>query len=117
MEVFYALLLGAAVGGVWSLAALACLFRVVKKSDAKIAVALQEGKEGQAVSREALNSVLRFHVSKYILDVVLLLVLFLARGWLPFRWEFTLLAVAIMVTIFFQLLLVCTGLNKRLAPK
>lgn len=117
MEIFYALLFGAAVGGVWDLAAWALLLQVVKRSDAKAAAALQAGEDGQAVSRQALNAVLKFHVSKYILDVLLLLALFLGRGLLPFRWEFTLLGVAIMLTVIFQLLLACTGLNKRLVRK
>lgn len=117
MEIFYALLMGAAIGGVWVLVALALLLQVVKRSDAKVAAALQAGEDGQAVNRQALNAVLKFHVSKYILDVLLLLGLFLARGWLPFRWDFTLLGVGIMLTVFFQLLLACTGLNKRLIRK
>lgn len=117
MEIFYALLMGAAIGGVWVLVALALLLQVVKRSDAKVAAALQAGEDGQAVNRQALNAVLKFHVSKYILDVLLLLALFLARGWLPFRWDFTLLGVGIMLTVFFQLLLACTGLNKRLIRK
>ena len=117
MEIFYALLMGAAIGGVWVLVALALLLQVVKRSDAKVAAALQAGEDGQDVNRQALNAVLKFHVSKYILDVLLLLVLFLARGWLPFRWDFTLLGVGIMLTVFFQLLLACTGLNKRLLRK
>ena len=112
MEIFYALLMGAAIGGVWVLVALALLLQVVKRSDAKVAAALQAGEDGQDVNRQALNAVLKFHVSKYILDVLLLLVLFLARG-----WDFTLLGVGIMLTVFFQLLLACTGLNKRLLRK
>ena len=117
MEIFYALLMGAAIGGVWVLVALALLLQVVKRSDAKMAAALQAGEDGQAVNRQALNAVLKFHVSKYILDVLLLLALFLARGWLPFRWVFTLLGVGIMLTLFFQLLLACLGVNKRLIRK
>ena len=101
MEIFYALLMGAAIGGVWVLVALALLLQVVKRSDAKMAAALQAGEDGQAVNRQALNAVLKFH----------------ARGWLPFRWDFTLLGVGIMLTVFFQLLLACTGLNKRLLRK
>ena len=76
MEIFYALLMGAAIGGVWVLVALALLLQVVKRSDAKVAAALQAGEDGQAVNRQALNAVLKFHVSKYILDVLLLLALF-----------------------------------------
>ena len=117
MEIFYALLMGAAIGGVWVLVALALLLQVVKRSDAKVAAALQAGEDGQDVNRQALNAVLKFHVSKYILDVLLLLVLFLARGWLPFRWDFTLLGVGIMLTVFFQLLLASTGLNNPLLRK
>lgn len=117
MEIVYALLLGAVIGGAWALAALALLLSVLKRRDAKAAEELAAGADKQEVNRKTLNRVLKFHVSKYLLDVFLLLALFLARDWLPFRWEFVLLAVAVMLTIFFQILLACTGINKRLGAK
>ena len=45
MEIFYALLMGAAIGGVWVLVALALLLQVVKRSDAKVSAALQAGED------------------------------------------------------------------------
>jgi len=117
MEIVYALLLGAVIGGAWVLTALAILLSMLKRCDVKAAAALAAGGDKQEVSRKTLNTVLKFYVSKMLLDVLLLLALFLARGWLPFRWEFVLLAVAVMLTIFFQLLLACTGVNKRLGAK
>lgn len=117
MEIVYALLLGTVIGGAWSLLALALLFSVLKRRDNKVAAAIAAGADKQAENRRTLNLVLKFHVSKYILDVLLLLVLFLARAWLPFRWEFVLLALAMMITIFFQLLLAFTGVNRRMSNK
>ena len=117
MEIVYALLLGTAIGGVLALLALALLLSVLKRQDKKAAAALAAGADAQEVNRKTLNAILKFYVSKYLLDVLVLLALFLARDWLPFRWDFILLAVGVMLTIFFQLLLACTGVNKRLGKK
>lgn len=116
MEIVYALLLGTAIGGVLALLALALLLSVLKRQDKK-AAALAAGADAKEVNRKTLNAILKFYVSKYLLDVLVLLALFLARDWLPFRWDFILLAVCVMLTIFFQLLLACTGVNKRLGKK
>ena len=117
MEKVYALLLGAVIGGAWISAALAILLSMLKRCDAKAAAALAAGEDKQEVNRKTLNKVLRFFVSKNILDVLLFLVLFLIRGWLPFNWVFVLLGVAVMMTIVFQILLNCTGITKRLSGK
>ncbi len=114
MEIVYALLLGMLIGGAWALLALALLFNVIKKRDAKAAAAIAAGGDKQAEDRQTLNVILRFHVSKYLLDVLLLLGLFLARNMLPFRWEYILLGVALMITVFFQIMLACSGMNKRI---
>ncbi len=117
MEIVYALLLGTAIGGVLALLALALLLSVLKRQDKKAAESLAAGADAEEVNRKTLNVILKFYVSKYLLDVLVLLALFLARDWLPFRWDFILLAVGVMLTIFFQLLLACTGVNKRLGKK
>ena len=117
MEIVYALLLGTVIGGALALAALALLLFILKRSDANAAAAIAAGEDAAAVNRPTLNTVLKFHVSKYLVDVLLLLGLFLARDLLPFRWEFVLLAVAMMMTIFFQLLLAFTGVNKRMGKR
>jgi hypothetical protein len=50
---------------------------------------------------------------KYGLNVVLLLVIFLLRGFLPYRWEYVMLSAGIALALLSQLLIVRFGLRKK----
>lgn len=113
-EIVYGALLGTLIGGLWAVAELVLLTRVIKRADAKAAAMLAAGADKQAASRKTTEPVLKFFVSKYFLNVALLVVVFLLRGFLPWRWEFILLFVGIGLTVLFQLLLMVSGLSKRI---
>lgn len=112
-EIVYSALLGLAIGGIWALGELVLLSRSVALADAKAAALREAGADELAVSRQTTSPVLKFFVSKYFLNVGLLLVVFLLRGMLPWRWEYVLLFVGIGLTALFQFMLMVSGLNKR----
>ncbi len=113
MEILYSILLGGVCGAVWAVVEVIAFFIGIKKADKRAAKRIAEGEDEQKAGKEQTNFIMKFFMLKYGLNVVLLLVIFLLRGFLPYRWEYVMLSAGIALAMLSQLLIVRFGLRKK----
>lgn len=113
MEILYSVLIGAGCGAVWALVELAVFAIGLKKCEAKSAREL--AKSGDAVEAAGVknNFVMKYFLCKYLLNVLMLFLVFLLRGFLPYRWEFIMLSAGVVLALASQVLMVRFALNRK----
>lgn len=105
MEILLPVLIGAAFGALWAAGEVWVFLLGQKRADAKAAQILRDGGDGAAVAAERHRGgyVMKYFLCKIGLDVLLLAAIFFARGLLPMKWEYVLLAAGIVLAMFTQL--------------
>ncbi len=112
-EILFSIILGGAAGAVWAALEVMVFFIGLGRADKRAERELAEGADVKDVNKRQNNYIMRFFIGKYVLNVVLLLVLFLCRGWLPYRWEVILLAAGIVLALTSQLLIARFAAGKK----
>lgn len=104
MEILLPVLIGACFGALWAAGEVWVFLLGQKRADAKAAQILREGGDGAklAAERHRGGYVMKFFVCKYFLDIAMMVVLFLLRGCMPFRWEYMLLSAGVMLAMAVQ---------------
>lgn len=107
MEILFSVLIGGGFGALWALAELAVFFRGLKKAEHKAALLkAADDADNVAAEKQKTNYVMKYFVCKYVLNIVLLLVIFLLRAYLPYRWEYIMLSAGIVMALTSQLVFV-----------
>lgn len=108
MKILFSVLLGGGCGVVWALLEIGIFFRGLKSAEQKAAaMAAAGGEEAKiAAAKKQNNYVMKYFLCKYGLDIALLVLIFLARGALPYRWEYILLSAGIVLALVTQLVFV-----------
>ncbi len=112
-DILFSILLGGAAGAVWAALEVMVFFFGLRRAEKRAKQELAEGADVQGVNKRQNNYIMRFFIGKYVLNVLLLLVLFLCRGWLPFRWEVIMLSAGIVLALMSQLLIVRFSVGKK----
>lgn len=112
-DILFSIVLGAAVGAVWAALEVMVFFIGLRRADKRARQELAEGADVKAVNKRQNSYIMRFFIGKYVLNVVLLLALFLCRGWLPYRWEIIFVSAGIVLALMSQLLIVRFGVGKK----
>ncbi len=115
MEILYSVLIGAGCGVVWALVELAVFAVGLKKNEVKSAKELAETGDAVAAARVKNNFVMKYFLCKYLLNILLLFVVFLLRAMLPYRWEFIMLSAGVVLALSSQVLMVRFALNRKKA--
>lgn len=113
MEILLPVLIGACFGALWCAVEIWVFLFGQKRADVKAEQILREGGEDAVLSagRYRANYVMKYFLCKIGLDILMLALIFFARGVLPFRWEYALMAAGIVLAMFTQL--VFTKLTKK----
>ena len=112
-EILFSILLGGAAGVVWALLEVAFFFAGLKRAEKRAKSELAAGEDFNAVNKRQNSYIMRFFVGKYVLNVVILLLLFLCRGWLPYRWEIIMLSAGIVLALLSQILIVRLSVRRK----
>lgn len=112
-DILFSIMLGGAAGAVWAALEVLAFFIGLRRADKRAKQELAEGADVKDVNKRQNNYIMRFFIGKYVLNVVLLVVLFLCRGWLPYRWEVVLLSAGIVLALMSQLLIARFAVGKK----
>lgn len=102
MEILYASLAGLAFGSIISI----INFLLLKKFVDNIG-------KGNSNPKDSTKKIFKLYAVRYVLDVLTLLVIFLGKDYLPFRWEYMALFAAVGLTAPMQILFATSGMNKK----
>ncbi|MBQ2887291.1 MAG: hypothetical protein IJE29_00030 [Firmicutes bacterium] len=115
MAILYSVLIGAGCGAVWALVELAVFALGIKRVEAKSARELAETGDEVAAAKIKSSFVMKYFLYKYLLNVLMLFVVFLLRAHLPYRWEIIMLSAGLVLALTSQVLMVRFALNRKKA--
>lgn len=115
MEILYSALIGCFFGAICAFAETMLLLNIVKRAGAKAAAQIAAGEDVNVVNQQQTGNVMKAFIVRYFVNVLAILAIFLLRDMLPFKWQYILLFFGVSLAALGQVLLIVSGLRKRLS--